>query len=201
MTKVMTEKQKKKWMAIIEAAIEIFSEKGFHNTKIVEVAQKAEVADGTVYLYFKNKDDLLITAFQYLFKNRLEFIKKKLDEISDPLERLHNFFKLHIDYYENFPHELRFSIIELRQSPEFYQKFPDFLPMKGYIDFIKQLCTACAEAGEIKHVNMDILATMLYGIMDFALTEWALGYKEYSLEEITNTVIDILHNGLKLENS
>ncbi len=87
----MTEKQKKKWLAIIDAAIEIFSEKGFHNTKIVEVAKKAEVADGTVYLYFKNKDDLLITAFQYLFKNRLGFIKEKLDEISDPLERLHNF--------------------------------------------------------------------------------------------------------------
>lgn len=200
MTKVMTDKQKKKWLAIVEAAIEIFSEKGFHNTKIVEVAKKAEVADGTVYLYFKNKDDLLITAFQYLFKNRLEFMKEKLDEISDPLLRLHSFFKLHIDYYKNFPHELRFSIIELRQSPQFYQKFPDFLPMKGYIDFIKQLCISCAEAKDIKNVNMDILATMLYGIMDFALTEWALGYKEYSLEEITNTVIDILHNGLKLEN-
>ncbi len=64
---------------IIESSIEIFAKKGFHQTKVDEIANNLNIAKGTVYLYFKSKEDLLHAAIEYTFNEMLEFYKPNYD--------------------------------------------------------------------------------------------------------------------------
>ena len=80
---------------IIEAAVKVFAEKGFYLAKVSDVAKAANVADGTIYLYFKNKDDLLINLFEQKMELILQRFKAYLKDIIDPVEKLHRF----VDFY------------------------------------------------------------------------------------------------------
>ncbi len=195
----MKEKKKAKRVAILDAALEVFSQKGFQSTKIIEVARIANVADGTIYLYFKNKDDLFIAAFEAFMRKQLEEIQVILGNIDNQYERLHKFLELHADLFTNNPGTARLMFIELRQTPEFYRKYPDFWPLKEYTEYARKLCQDAIDAGFIRETDPEILVTLMMGTMDFALMEWLLGNKEKSLHKVKDTIIDILHNGLKMD--
>ena len=193
----MKEKKKAKRVAILDAALEVFSQKGFQSTKIIEIAKTANVADGTIYLYFKNKDDLFIAAFEAFMNKQLEEIRETLNNIPNEYERLHKFLELHADLFTNNPDTARLMFIELRQTPEFYKKYPDFWPLKEYTEYARELCQDAIDKGFIRETDTEILVTLMMGTMDFALIEWLLGNKEKSLYKVKDAIIDILHNGLK----
>ncbi|MCF7813711.1 MAG: TetR/AcrR family transcriptional regulator, partial [Candidatus Cloacimonetes bacterium] len=135
----VVEKKNRKRQSIIDAAIETFAIKGFHKTKISDIARKAGVADGTVYLYFNNKDDLLIRSFDELIAGKLEELKSLFQEEDSYVARLTKFFDYHVKLFTEKPHIARFMSIELRQSTEFYQKFPEYQPIKRYLKFLQEI--------------------------------------------------------------
>lgn len=193
----MKEKKKAKRDAIIDAALEVFSRKGFQHTKIIEISRQANVADGTIYLYFKNKDALFIAAYESFMMKQLAYIKEIIDAIPNEYARLHKFLDLQAELFTQNPDIARFMFIELRQSPEFYKKYPTFWPLTEYTNYANKLCKDAINADYIRTIDTDILVTIMMGTMDFALIEWLLGNKEKSLYKIKDTIIDILHNGLK----
>ena len=83
----LNSKKSKKRADLTKAAIKTFAQKGFHRTKISDIAKKAKVADGTVYLYFENKDDLLIKCFEEMLTDLMEKADQRLQAIEDPLEK------------------------------------------------------------------------------------------------------------------
>ena len=72
-------KERPKYRQIIEAAVEVIADNGFHASQVSKIAKKANVADGTIYLYFKNKEDILISVFR---EKMGTFIEKTVDAIS-----------------------------------------------------------------------------------------------------------------------
>ncbi|MCD4817308.1 MAG: TetR/AcrR family transcriptional regulator [Candidatus Cloacimonetes bacterium] len=199
--KQQLKKQIQKRSAIIDAAIKTFSLKGFHQTKISEIAKHAEVADGTVYLYFKNKDELLMVAFDEIINEKLNIIKSKIDTDTTSLRKLLHFFKLHVKLFTEEPHLARFLSIELRQSSEFYQKYPEFKPLEKYTNFLEKLCQDTIQEGNIKPFDTKALAIIFYGTMDFLLLEWATGNQNFSLSKMEKKIVDILTNGLRIYSS
>ena len=126
---------------ILEGALAAFAEKGFYNAKVSEIADEAEVADGTIYLYFENKDDLLIS----LFEDRMEWIINRLEhELSGVqggiADRVRRFVELHFQLAVENPELAEFITVELRQSAKFIKeydnpKFGDYLAiLTGLID-------------------------------------------------------------------
>ncbi len=126
---------------ILEGALAAFAEKGFYNAKVSEIADEAEVADGTIYLYFENKDDLLIS----LFEDRMEWIINRLEhELSEVqggiADRVRRFVELHFQLAVENPELAEFITVELRQSAKFIKeydnpKFGDYLAiLTGLID-------------------------------------------------------------------
>src|ERR1043165_3155789 len=86
-----------KYEAILRAAIKVFARSGFFNSKVADVAREAGVADGTVYLYFKNKDDILVSIFNHVMDLALDAGRKRLEAVSDPLEKLKQIVQAHLD--------------------------------------------------------------------------------------------------------
>ncbi len=194
------EKKKMKHKAIVNAAIEIFAEKGFHSTKIKDIAKLANVADGTVYLYFSTKDDLFIKAFDELISEKLLVMKEFIKEEDTYFEQLTHFFDYHVKLFTDEPFIARFLSIELRQSTEFYKKYPEYQPIKRYLSFLQEIIEKAIEEGSIKPVDPETLSFIMFGTMDFVLTEWSTKDQPFELGEILKKVKDILRYGYLAEN-
>ena len=193
--KLNARKQKRR-NTIIRAAITVIAEKGFHKTKIIDIARQAGVADGTIYLYFKNKDDLLIKIFEEILELRLNEIKEVIEKIDNKVERLHKYFYLHEQLFTEHPEELNFFAIELRQSPDFHKKYPQFHPFVNYKNYLKDLCIDAVNSQEIRNVNPTVLMNILFGTLQLSLFQWATGTLEVDIKEVISETIDIIHNGL-----
>jgi|AntAceMinimDraft_2_1070361.scaffolds.fasta_scaffold49035_1 TetR/AcrR family fatty acid metabolism transcriptional regulator len=186
------EKKLQKRDAIVKAAIEIFAHKGFQNTKISEIAQYAKVADGTVYLYFKNKDDLMIQAMSELLSKKLSDLKARLDSEEKAVVKLYKFFQIHVRALAGDRNVARFITVEIRQCQEFYEKYPEFAPISEYIDFVEGLIAEAIADGDIrKEINPRAYAMILLGTVDFVITRWVLGNGEMSIEKTVEDIADI----------
>ncbi len=194
------EKKKLKHKAIVRAAIEIFAEKGFHNTKIKDIAQMANVADGTVYLYFSTKDDLFIKAFDELISEKLLIMRELINKEDTYFEQLSKFFDYHVKLFTDEPYIARFLSIELRQSTEFYKKYPDYQPIKRYLSFLQEIIEKAIAEGSIRDVDPVTLSYIMFGTMDFVLTEWSTKDQPFALGDILQKVKDILRYGYLSEN-
>jgi TetR/AcrR family fatty acid metabolism transcriptional regulator len=182
---------------IVEAAVKVFAEKGFFKAKVSDVAKEAGIADGTVYLHFKNKDDLLI----YLFENKMEHIlmrfNSQLAESIDPIEKMKLFFQIYFKIIKEDKKLAEVFQVELRQSAKFLkdyhnQKFIDFLNIIGGI--IKQ---GKQDGFFNPELNTNVTKILIFGALDETARQWILGTNsKYSLKEAVDHISSILITGL-----
>jgi len=192
----VVEKKNKKRQAIIEAAIETFANKGFHKTKISDIAKKAGVADGTVYLYFENKDDLLVRSFDELISGKLNELKSMFEKDDTFVSRLVKFFDYHVELFTEKPYIARFMSIELRQSTDFYRRFPNYQPIKRYLLFLQEVIDEAKKEGGLRNVDTLALSYIMFGTMDFVLTEWSTHGQAFDLQDIKDKIVDIVRYGM-----
>ncbi len=116
-------RREEKYQRILDASLAVFSQKGFAEAKISEVAEAAGVADGTIYLYFKNKDDLLISLFEAKLEAINAGLRDALSPASGALEALKIIITYHLDLAINNPNLTAFITIELRRSAAFMKDY------------------------------------------------------------------------------
>ena len=93
-------KNTEKYYKIIDAATKIFAKKGFHQARISEIAREAKIADGTIYIYFENKDDILISLFEEQMNAVLDNMVEKISEQNNPIKKLEKFALTHLQLIE-----------------------------------------------------------------------------------------------------
>jgi len=180
---------------IIEAAVKIFAQKGFYNAKVNDVAKAAGVADGTIYLYFKNKDDLLICLFEEKMDHILSHFRTNLKNIDDPIEKLRTFIHVYFKLIEEDQQLAEVFQVELRQSAKFLkdyhnQKFLD------YLNIIAGIIEEGKQQGFFRPtLNKDVIKLMIFGAIDEVARQWILGADEkYTLDEaaeqLSRTIVD-----------
>jgi len=182
---------------IIEAAIKIFAKKGFYTANVKDVAREAGVADGTIYLYFKNKDDLLISLFEHKMQEILLRFEKALKEINDPLEQLKMFIK---EYFELIEEDIDLSDVfqvELRQSSKFLKDYHN-QHFANYLNIIAGIIDKGKEIGLFRpEMDTNIGKIFIFGAIDEVARQWILGADaKYSLKEATEQTSDNLIKGL-----
>jgi len=187
-----------KYQKIIQAATKVFAQKGFYNSKVADVAKEAKVADGTIYLYFKNKDDLLISIFENSMDIFTGEIQKIVEEVSDPIEKLHRFIRLHLELVKQNQDTAQVLQIELRQSSKFMKeyaatKFRDYLARISLI-----LEEGQAKSVFKKSINPLIVKRAIFGAVDEMALDWVLmKKKKYTMEEVADQLCSMLVEGLK----
>lgn len=159
---------------ILGAAVKIFAQNGFYNAKISQIAKEAGVADGTIYLYFKNKDDLLISTFEDVMGKMNERLVRELDEMVHPLDKLKRAIRLHLALGLDYRHLAEFITIELRQSTKFIKQYKN-RKFSDYLRILRDVVVEGQESGEI-HPDLDprIVTRALFGALDEALLTFVL---------------------------
>lgn len=192
---VMNKRRKRK--AIVDAAIELFSLKGFHKTKTVDIAKKARVAEGTIYLYFKSKDILLVSAYKEVIEEMIAKIKEKNSTEKRAMHKIKNFIDEHIELLKNNETLARFIVVESRQSPDFYNNYPEFRPLGSYVSYLKSIIDEAIEKKEFRPIDSNVLVSIIYGSIDVILTRWFLLKEDTDFEQISAEATNIMLLGLR----
>ncbi len=182
--------------AILRAAIKVFSENGYFNSKVSDIARQAGVADGTVYLYFKNKDDILHSIFQHAMSIFIAEAKKELEKTDDPADKLRKIAKLHLEKLGKDRDLAVVFQVELRGSTKFMEEFST-TAFAEYLNIIKEAFIEGQQKGIFRSdLNPTVCAKILFGALDEMVTNWILSKKNYPLAPMSETVISVFFNGV-----
>lgn len=183
--------------AILSAATRVFARRGFFNAQVADVAREAGVAAGTVYLYFRSKDDLLTSIFEASMTRALEQTERALEGVTDPIERLHRLARVHLGGLGSQRDLAVVFQVELRQSTKFMERF-SAAQLRTYLDHLRDAVRDAQEAGSFRaDVNPTLAAKAIFGALDEMVTNWVLSNRDYRLVDDADPVIDLLVNGMK----
>lgn len=191
-----------KYQKIIQAATKVFSNKGFYNSKVSDVAKEAQVADGTIYLYFKNKDDLLISIFEYSMDIFTTSILDKMKEAEGPVEKLKQFIRLHLDLVRKNQDTAQVLQIELRQSSKFMKEYAAD-KFRDYLNLIEMILEEGKEKGVFRaDLNSVIVKRAIFGAIDEMALDWVLmKRKKYKMQEVEDQLCNLLIEGIEIKRS
>lgn len=183
---------------ILDAAVKVFAQEGFYNAKVAQIADLAGVADGTIYLYFKSKDDLLISLFEDRMERINQNLRTALASESSALARLRRVVKLHLELIEQNRHMAEVICVELRQSGKFIKEYKN----PKFADFLRLIAGAVAEgqaAGELrKDVDPALIARALFGALDEISLAWLVkGKEKMDLSRAAEQLSHLFLDGLK----
>lgn len=183
---------------ILKAAVKVFSRKGFYNAKVAEIAKKAGVADGTIYLYFKNKDEVLISIFEEEMENFIGRTRAEIAAASDSIEKLKIFIRTHLNFVKKNPQLAQVFQLELRQSNKFIKEYTGS-KLKEYLDLIGTIISQGQREGTIRpDIHPGLAKRALFGALDEIATHWVLlKNSKYDLEQSAEQIAEIFIHGVR----
>ena len=186
-----------KYQRILDAAVAVFAERGFFNSRVSDIADRADVADGTVYLYFKNKEEILRTAINTAFDGFMLHARTELEKLPDPAERLRRLAVLHLDALGSNRNLAVVFQMELRQSTRFLSEFSHH-HMVEYLTLVRAAISDGQASGFFRRGMPDkVVANCFFGALDEMVTSWVLSEHEYRLVGMADAVVDIFLNGMQ----
>ena len=190
-----------KYQRILDAAVAVFAEKGFFNSRVADIADRADVADGTVYLYFKNKEEILMMAINTAFDAFMILARTELKKLADPAERLRRLAFLHLDAMGSNRNLAVVFQMELRQSTRFLSEF-SHQHMVEYLQLVREAIREGQAKGIFRREMSDkYAANCFFGALDEMVTSWVLSGHDYSLANVADVVVDIFLNGMRARQS
>jgi TetR/AcrR family transcriptional regulator, fatty acid metabolism regulator protein len=188
---VITDKRE----AILRSAIKVFANKGFFNSKVADIAGEAGIADGTVYLYFKSKDDILHSIFDRAMAEFIAEGKKELEGIDRPDERLRRIAELHLERLGADRDLAVVFQVELRGSTKFMEEF-SAAGFHDYLEIIRRTIEDGQRSAIFRNDMKPIVAAKIfYGALDEMVTNWILSKKHYPLAPMAAEVLKIFFGG------
>jgi len=193
-------KDENKHQKILQAAVKVFSEKGFYNSRVSEIAKEANVADGTIYLYFKNKDDILISLFEEEFGKIVKNMRLELEKEKDALQKIRRFAILHLSIVSKQQHLADVLGVEVRQSSKFMKEYVN-KPFIEYLNLIRSVIIEGQEKGLIrKDLTPGIMKRALFGALDEMTRYWVLStQKKHSISDAALQISDVFIRGMMSE--
>jgi len=168
---------------ILAAALKVFAANGFYQSKVSEIAHQAEVADGTIYLYFQNKDDILISLFEEAMGRVLEEMEEALVGLTDPVLKLETFARTHLGLVASHRDVAEILQIEVRQSSKFMKEYRNEKFLK-YLDIIASILKEGQAEGVFRSdADPDVAKRAFFGALDEMSRYWVLSSRRaYSIE-------------------
>lgn len=186
-----------KYDRILEAAIEIVAEKGFQHARITDIASRAGVADGTVYLYFENKNHILRAAIDSAFQQFSSRVHTALSGVEDPIARLRTIARMHIETLVGWRNLAIILQTQVRQSADFLEQFSHH-SFVDYINLIREVIRAGQREGSIRpDISDRVMALCLFGALDEMISSWLFTGRPIDPEQTATQVLDILWNGIR----
>ena len=182
---------------ILHAAVRVFAKKGFHATRVSEIAAAAGVADGTIYLYFKSKDELLVALFEDRVDRLLGYLESELPLKTSAPEKLRRIIELQLQLLEGERDLAEVITVILRQSKKLMKEHA-VAKFTAYLDAIARVVAEGQSAGELRDgVSPHLAARALFGALDGITMTWALGKADRGgLLRVSGQLAEIVLHGL-----
>ena len=149
-----------------------------------------------MYLYFRSKDDLLVSIFERVMSEAIAEGRAALAGIADPLERLRRIAHLHLDRLSRDRDLAIVFQVELRQTTKFMERFSNTL-LRDYLGILRDVIAEGQAAGVVRPgINPTLAAKMLFGALDEMATNWMLSHRRSSLDGVADAVIDVFVHGV-----
>ncbi len=183
--------------AILDAATRVFAERGFFAAQVADIADRAGVAAGTVYLYFRNKDDLLISMFDRAMRGAIEEGRALLTTVADPVARLRHFAELHLSRLGRDRQLAVVFQVELRHSTKFMAEFST-TRLREYLGLIRDTIALGQARGDFRaDLSATLCAKLLFGALDEMATNWILSDRSDALEADAGAVVEVFLHGVQ----
>ena len=181
---------------IIEAAVRVFARKGYYNSRVSDIAKEAGIAAGTIYLYFRTKDDILVTLFRDKMAQFVGSLRKAIAGESDAVAKLSRLIRLHFEMLEEDPQLAEVLQVEQRKGQKFFRG-PATQEIASYFALITSVLEEGVAEGRFRAgLPVKVATKALFGAMDQMATSWVLGKRGYRLADTADAVADIFLRGL-----
>lgn len=184
---------------ILRAATRVFARNGYFNSKVADIARAADVADGTVYLYFKSKEEILHSIFDQNMAAAIASGRELIANVKDPREKLRRIAKLHLERLGADRDLAVVFQVELRGSTKFMEEFS----AAGFAEYLNLLRTIFEEGQRSgafrKNLSAKVMTKILFGALDEMATNWIISQRSYKLEPMADVVMDVFLNGVSAE--
>ena len=181
---------------ILRAAIEVFAKRGYFSSRMTDVAHLANVADGTLYLYFDGKEDLLHSIFDHVLSLFIERVQEEVQGVGDPVEKLRLLVRMHLELLGGDPSLAQVLQIEIRHSRRFLA-----LATRGklgeYLNLIRGIIEEGQSLGRFRHdISAGLATQMVFGAVDELVMSWVLQDGAPDLAAKADPLVALLTDGL-----
>jgi len=180
---------------ILQAAAKVFARKGYHGARVSEIARRADVADGTIYLYFRNKEDILVSLFDEVMIEHLRQAREEVNALQGAPAKLRAIARRHLGLLGGNRDLAVVFQVELRQSTKFMERFTASW-LQDYFALLADIIEAGQTEGSLRpDLPRKLVTKSFFGALDEMVTSWILSRKDYDLSELAAPVVDLLLNG------
>jgi TetR/AcrR family fatty acid metabolism transcriptional regulator len=184
---------------IIEAAIRVFARNGYYNSRVSDIAREAGIASGTIYLYFRTKEEILVRLFRDKMAEWVAEVRRQIALEPDAVRKIRRLVALHFSVLEQNPDLAEVVQVELRQGHKFFRGASAH-EVSAYFELIASVLEEGIAAGQIrKDVPVKIATKTLFGAMDQLATSWVLGKRTYRLTDSAEAVATIFLKGVRAD--
>lgn len=175
----------------------MFARNGFHNSRVSDVAEEAGVASGTIYLYFKNKDDILISVFEESLDRIIHRMEAELKSLTRPEDKLRRFIEHHLRMLKDRRELAEVLQVELRQSHKFMKEYEP-VHWLNYLNIVAGILKEGQKKGVFrKDVSLGVFKRAVFGALDEIALHWVMTRKnERFLEQAGQQLADLIMGGV-----
>ncbi|MBW1889126.1 TetR family transcriptional regulator [bacterium] len=185
-----------KYQRILVAAIKVFAEQGFFQSTIAQIAKEAGVADGTIYLYFKNKDDILVQFFNYKTKQVFDGFRTEVDRADNAVDKLRNLIRRHLAEFQRDRNMAILYQSETHQSTRLVEK--QIKEMSNmYLDIVAEIMEQGQQEGLIRrNLYLSLVKRFILGAVDEVINTWIHSGGQYDLVSMADPLVDLFIEGV-----
>ena len=185
-----------KYYRILEAAVKVFARQGFYQSTISQVAKEAGVADGTIYLYFKNKDDILINFFSDITRQAFERFREAVVSSGSSLDKLRSLIRAHLSAFQENRDVAIVYQVETHQSSRLAENQIREMS-KMYRDIIEGIIEQGQEEGSMrKDLYIGLVKRFIIGAVDETINTWIHAEGKYDLVSMADPLVDLFIRGI-----
>ncbi len=195
-TIIKANKKNNKYKRILESAVRVFAQYGFYQSTISQIAKEAGVADGTIYLYFINKDDILVQSFSYKIKQVFEQFKKEVEKGQTAKDKLINLIRHHLKVFQGDRDLAVLYQTETHQNKRLAEELIKDMS-KMYLDIISEIVEQGQQEGSIrKDLYMGLVKRIIIGSVDEVINTWLHSDGKYDLVSMADPLVELFIQGI-----
>lgn len=185
-----------KYRQILDAAIKVFARQGFHQSTVAKVAKAAGVADGTIYLYFKSKDDILFQFYEYKARQVFERFRCAVDEATHAVDKLRNLVRIHLSEFQK---DMDMAIVYQAETHQHRRTTQGIIRemSKMYRDIVTEIVELGQREGSLRrNVTIGLVMRLINGAVNEVINAWIHAEGEYDLVSMADPLVALFLGGI-----